>query len=140
MSLSPVLDAGLGPVREDTAAVSERVTSPLLQTQEKRLRLADIQRERPRKLLGEGTYGAVEYAVIQSTQTPIALKFMPFGDTAHRGSIIRELQSYWAVAHPNIVGFYGACYSDEDHAICFGLELMTAGSLADCLCAFHKLF
>eukprot|EP01047_Picozoa_sp_COSAG01_P071691 COSAG01_NODE_11193_length_1985_cov_2.538176_3_plen_107_part_00 len=57
----------------------------------------------------------------------------PGQDTAHRGSIIRELQSYWAVEHPNIVGFYGACYSDEDHAICFGLELMSAGSLSDCL-------
>lgn len=64
---------------------------------------------------------------------PMALKFMSFADTAHRGSIIRELQSYWAVEHPNIVGFYGACYSDEDHAICFGLELMSAGSLSDCL-------
>lgn len=35
--------------------------------------------------------------------------------------------------HPNIVRFHGICYSEADRAVCFGLELMNAGSLADCL-------
>lgn len=35
--------------------------------------------------------------------------------------------------HPNIVRFHGICYSEADRAVCFGLELMDAGSLADCL-------
>ena len=60
----------------------------------KRFRMTEIKRERPRKLLGQGTFGDVEYATHLPTGAPMALKFMSFADTSHRGSIIRELQSY----------------------------------------------
>lgn len=99
------------------------------------LRMADLKRCRPRRLLGEGTFGAVEYAVHMPTCTPLALKFMKVeANKEHRDSIMREWQLLVAMTvHPNIVRFQGICYSDADRAVCFGLELMDAGSLSDCL-------
>ena len=97
--------------------------------------MVDLQRCSPRRLLGEGTFGAVEYAVHVPTCTPLALKFMKVeANKDHRDSIMREWQLLVAMTvHPNIVRFQGICYSDVDRAVCFGLELMDAGSLSDCL-------
>ena len=99
------------------------------------LRMADLQRCSPRRLLGEGTFGAVEYAVHVPTCTPLALKFMKVeANKGHRDSIMREWELLVAMTvHPNIIRFHGICYSDPDRAVCFGLELMDAGSLSDCL-------
>jgi serine/threonine protein kinase len=97
--------------------------------------MADLQRCSPRRLLGEGTFGAVEYAVHAPTCTPLALKFMKVeANKGHRDSIMREWELLVAMTvHPNIIRFQGICYSDADRAVCFGLELMDAGSLSDCL-------
>ncbi len=99
------------------------------------LRMTDLERCTPRRLLGEGTFGAVEYAVHVPTCTPLALKFMKVeANKEHRDSIMREWELLVAMTvHPNIVRFQGICYSDADRAVCFGLELMDAGSLSDCL-------
>jgi hypothetical protein len=99
------------------------------------LRMTDLARCRPRRLLGEGTFGAVEYAVHVPTSTPLALKFMKVeANKEHRDSIMREWELLVAMTvHPNIIRFQGICYSDDDRAVCFGLELMDAGSLSDCL-------
>lgn len=108
------------------------VDSPLRTGQ---LRMGDLMRCSPRRLLGEGTFGAVEYAVHAPTCTPLALKFMKVeANKGHRDSIMREWELLVAMTvHPNIIRFQGICYSDADRAVCFGLELMDAGSLSDCL-------
>jgi hypothetical protein len=65
------------------------------------LRMRDLQRCTPRRLLGEGTFGAVEYAVHAPTCTPVALKFMKVeANKGHRDSIIRcappPLRAVWS--------------------------------------------
>ena len=50
----------------------------------------------------------MEFAVHSPSQTPLALKFMSVSNKEHRSQVIRELQSFWALGHENIVTFYGA--------------------------------
>jgi hypothetical protein len=117
---------------ESDGGAAPAVESPLASGE---LRMTDLERCTPRRLLGEGTFGAVEYAVHAPTRTPVALKFMKVeANKGHRDSIMREWELLVAMTvHPNIVRFQGICYSDLDRAVCFGLELMDAGSLSDCL-------
>ncbi|WVZ92753.1 hypothetical protein U9M48_038796 [Paspalum notatum var. saurae] len=82
--------------------------------------------------IGSGSSSVVQRAIFIPAHRIMALKKMNVFEKDKREQILNELGTFSeACCYPGLVEFHGAFYAPNSGAICFALEYMDGGSLAD---------
>eukprot|EP01062_Namystynia_karyoxenos_P033074 TRINITY_DN24344_c0_g1_i1.p2 TRINITY_DN24344_c0_g1~~TRINITY_DN24344_c0_g1_i1.p2 ORF type:complete len:338 (+),score=115.04 TRINITY_DN24344_c0_g1_i1:93-1106(+) len=81
--------------------------------------------------LGAGAGGQVNLVRLAKTGQKLAKKSVKLDDDGKRAEVERELTAFLGCECEQLIRFYGAYYTEEDHSVHLLLEYMDLGSLQD---------
>jgi tRNA A-37 threonylcarbamoyl transferase component Bud32 len=97
--------------------------------------IVDVNEGEPAPSLGRGAAGWVELKRWSKTGDLVAVKHMSMAEKRDRDQALKEIDAIRNLEHPAIVHYHGGYYDSSSQTVCFVLDFMNCGSLADLLTA-----